>query len=79
MIEKIATTTSIRLNDFRDKFKCSELHVEAAIKDLYERVEQGIVVSKRIRDTILGDLRRTPLSNDINHLFELSKRRRCNN
>ena len=73
MIEKIATTTSICLNDFRDKFKRLELCTEAVIEDLYKRIEQGIVVSKRIRDTILRDLR-TPLSDNINYLFKLSKR-----
>lgn len=77
----MATATSTRLNDFRDhvdkKFERSELRAEGAIDELYERVEQGILVSKHIRDAMSrNDPRRTPPNDDINHLFEPSKRRR---
>ncbi|KAH9203189.1 hypothetical protein DL95DRAFT_399598, partial [Leptodontidium sp. 2 PMI_412] len=77
----MATATTTRLNDFRDhvdkKFERSELRADGAIDELYERVEQGIHVSKRIREAMSGnDPRRTPPNDDINHLFEPSKRRR---
>lgn len=77
----MATATTTRLSDFRDhvdkKFERSESRLETVSDELWERLGQSILESKRIRDLMSGnDPRRTPPNDDINQLFEPTKRRR---